>query len=124
MGQNGLDQQQLFFEIDARDQSVFVSADVENQRAGGWCVIRGLERLFDCWKMRPKGRARDGHKTLQRLTGGGVVFRESCDDGLTENLHVTMFPFMGTLVKGISHTSMHRGPRPQADCSILIRWFT
>jgi len=35
MGQNGLDHQQLFLEIDACDEPVFVSADVENQRAGG-----------------------------------------------------------------------------------------
>jgi len=34
-GSNGLDRQQLFLEIDAPDESVFVSADVENQRAGG-----------------------------------------------------------------------------------------
>jgi len=51
-GSNGLDRQQLFLEIDAPDESVFVSADVENQRAGGPCVIRGRERLFDCGKIR------------------------------------------------------------------------
>jgi len=53
MGQNSLDHHQLFLEIDTRDEPVFVSGDVENQRAGGRCVIRGRERLFDCEKMRP-----------------------------------------------------------------------
>jgi hypothetical protein len=38
-----------------------------------------------------------------------VLFRESRDDGLTENLHVPMFPVMGTLVKGILHAQRNRG---------------
>src|ERR1019366_2041393 len=97
MGQNGLDQEQLYFEIDPRDWPVFVSADVEDQRAAGRRVIRGLERLFDCRKMRPKSSSGDGHKPLQRLTGGGVFFRESRDDCLTENLHDPRFPFASRL---------------------------
>ena len=120
MGQNGLDQEQLFFEIDPRDWPVFVSADVEDQRAAGRRVIRGLERLFDCRKMRPKSSSGDGHKPLQRLTGGGVLFRESRDDCLTENLHDPMFPFVGTVVKGIAHTPLNRGCRRAADLSFLI----
>ena len=122
MGQNGLDHEPLFLEIDARDEPVFVSTDVEDERAGGRCVIRGRERLLDRREMRPKSGAYDGRKPLQRLTGAGVSFRESRDDGLTENPHASMFPFMGTLVKANPPTPLSgacfylalclRGPAP------------
>jgi hypothetical protein len=37
MRQNGLYHEQLLFEIDPCDESVFVPADVEDQRTGGRC---------------------------------------------------------------------------------------
>src|ERR1035437_9369902 len=71
--------------------------------------------------MRPNAGAGDGRKPLPRLTGGGVFFRESRDDCLTENLHDPMFPFVGTVVKGIAHTPLNRGCRRAADLWGVIR---
>ncbi len=47
--------------------------------------------------MWPKGSTSDGHKPLQRLTGGGMFFGESCGDGLTENLHFFNVPIFGNI---------------------------
>ena len=51
-------------------------------------------------EMRPNGVADYGNKPLERLTGGWVFLGESCDDSPTENLHASMFPVLGTIVKG------------------------
>jgi hypothetical protein len=65
--------------------------------------------------MRPNGGACNGHKPLQWLTGGGVFFRESCDDGLTEDLHSSMFPFLGTAVKPICIMKIAWPPRSRVS---------
>jgi hypothetical protein len=101
MAQNGLDHQQLFFEIDTRDEPVFVTAYVKDQRAGGRCVIGGRKRHSNCRKMRPDGVADDDYKPLQRLAGGWVLPGKSRNDGFAENLHIFMFPLLGTLVKSL-----------------------
>src|ERR1700733_1715563 len=100
MAQNGLDYQQLLLEIDARDEPVFVSADVEDQRAGSRCVVGCLERLFDCRKMRPDRGASDDHKPLQRLPRGWVFPGKSRDNGLAKNPHTSDVPNFGSTCQG------------------------
>ena len=117
MGQNSLDHHQLFLEIDTRDEPVFVSGDVENQRAGGRRVIRGRERFFDCGKMRPERGAGDSHKPLQKFTGGGVFFGESSDNGLTENFHTLDVPIFGNACQAdTAYMAESRFPGPKPTC--------
>jgi hypothetical protein len=83
MGQNRLDHHQLFLEIDARDKPVFISADLENQRAGGRCVISGQERLFDCGKMRPNSAVRAIVTNRCKGLRERVFFGESRDNAVS-----------------------------------------
>src|SRR5258708_33058247 len=88
MRHDGLDKKHLFLVIHAGDETVLVTADVEDERPGSGSVIGSRERLRYFRKMLPSGGPRDGEEADKRLTPCGVLLCKSVGRGFAVNRHL------------------------------------
>jgi hypothetical protein len=79
MRENVLDDKQLFFEIHAGNQMVFVPADVKNQGSCLGRIIGCGEAILYSRKVRPFRIFCHGEEPLQRGSSGSMLFAKLVD---------------------------------------------
>jgi hypothetical protein len=104
-----LNHEDLFRAVHTGNQAVLVPAQVEDQAPAPLPRIRRAKGLSYRGRMQPAGAPRDGEEPLQRLARAGVLAGESCGQGLPQDPHGSMFPLLGTRVKGDASGSRESG---------------